>query len=152
MKKILIMALSMGLFMASCKKETVTVTETVTVDSSQPNGTFTVAKSGTLVEQNGTGTMGTVQLGTDSQGAQFLKLTGGYTSNFGTGTINVYLSTSDTYTADPMNGNPDLKLVGISQTAGDKYYKIAPAAGAQFDNVILWCATAGIPFGHAPLN
>lgn len=152
MKKVFFLILSGALFFASCKKETTTVTETVTVDSSMPVGAFTVMKSGSFVDQNGAGSTGMAQLGKDSQGTQFLKLTGGYTSNFGTGTLAVYLSTSMTYTADPMNGNPDLKLLGISQKAGDTYYKISPDAAAQFNHVILWCATAGVPFGYAPLN
>jgi hypothetical protein len=150
--RLLFIALIASVAFTSCKKETETITETVTVDGSQPVGTFTEMKSGTLVEQNATGTTGTVKLGTDSEGTQFLKLTGGFNSNFGTGTLIAYLSTSAEYMADPANGNPDLKLVGPVTAAGDRFIKIAPAAGAQFDHVILWCASAGIPFGYAPLN
>lgn len=150
--RLLFIALIASIAFTSCKKETETITETVTVDGSQPVGTFSIMKSGTLVEQNSTGTTGTVQLGTDAEGTQFLKLTGGFNSNFGTGTLIAYLSTSSTYMADPANGNPDLKLVGQVPAGGDRYLKIAPAAGAQFDNVILWCASAGIPFGYATLN
>jgi hypothetical protein len=151
MKTFLACALSL-VMMVSCKKETETITETVTVDSSQPRGAFSVMKSGTLMEQNSTGTSGVVQLGTDEDGTQFLKLTNGFTSNFGTGTLVVYMSTSMNYVADPGNGNPDLKLIGNVSAGGDRYFKIAPAAGAQFDHVILWCASAGIPFGYAALN
>lgn len=151
MKTIIVCAFSL-LMLASCKKETETITETVTVDSSMPRGAFIVSKSGGLVEQNGTGTMGTVQLGSDEDGVQFLKLTNGFTSNFGTGTIVVYMSTTMNYVADPGNGNPDLKLIGNVTSGGDRYFKIAPSADAQFDHVILWCASAGIPFGYAALN
>lgn len=150
--RLLFIALIASLAFTSCKKETETITETVTVDGSQPVGTFTVMKSGMLVEQNATGTMGTAQLGTDSEGTQFLKFTGGFNSNFGTGTLIAYLSTSSEYMADPANGNPDLKLVGPVTAAGDRYLKVSPVAGAQFDNVILWCASAGVSFGFAPLN
>ncbi|MDZ4751079.1 MAG: hypothetical protein SGI87_05650 [Flavobacteriales bacterium] len=151
MKTILLCAFAALLF-TSCEKETETITNTVMVDTSQPRGTFTVSKSGALVEQNSTGTAGVAQLGTDEDGVQFLKLSGGFTSNFATGTLVVYLSTSMDYVADPGNGNPDLKLIGNVNSGGDRYFKIAPASGSQFDHVILWCASASIPFGYAALN
>ncbi|MFM1932878.1 MAG: hypothetical protein RL226_2181 [Bacteroidota bacterium] len=138
--------------LTACKKETETITETVMVDGSQPVGAFTAMSSGTLVEQNDTGTMGTVQLGKDSENTQFIRFSSNFNSTFATGTLIVYLSTSMNYVADPGNGNPDLKLVGPITQAGESYLKISPEAGDQFDHVILWCASAGVPFGYAALN
>ena len=131
--------------MTSCSKDAVTTT----IDSSQPNGAFTATKTGTFVEQNQTGSAGTAQLGTDSKGTQFLKFGSDFKTNFGTGTVSVYLSTSMTFTASPGTGNPDLKLIGPVSKAGENYFKISPAADSKFTYVILWCGTANIPFGNA---
>jgi hypothetical protein len=126
--------------------------DVVTIDSAKPDGTFTVAKDGTFVEQNATGSTGTTSLGTDSKGTEFLMFGSNFNTNLATGTVTVYLSTSMTYTADPGNGNPDLLLVGIVNQAGENYFKIDPAAPAKFTHVILWCGSANIPFGYAALN
>lgn len=146
MKKLLIIASAL-LFAVACNDE-----KTITIDTSKPDGAYTAAKTGTFVEQNSAGSAGTAQLGTDSKGTQFLKFGPNYTTNFGTGTVSVYLSTSMTFMADPGNGNPDLKLVGPSLKAGETYFKIDPAAAEKFKYVILWCGTASIPFGYAELK
>ncbi|MDX1907118.1 MAG: DM13 domain-containing protein [Bacteroidia bacterium] len=127
-------------------------TEEVIIDSSLPQGTFSVARSGSFVEQNSTGSTGMAQLGTDEDGVQFVKFGTSFSTNFATGTVTVYLSKSQTYMADPANGNPSLRLVGITQKGGEQYFKVDPAVGSEFTHVILWCASAGVPFGYAPLN
>lgn len=152
MKKVLLIA-SIALFsLSSCKKETETVIETVTVNADQPNGTFSAQRSGTFVEQNSTGTMGEARIGNDSNGDQFVYLTNGFISNFGTGTLTIYLSTSMDYVPDPMNGNPNLKLLGVVTQSGNQYYKVDMPVEENFSHVILWCASANIPFGYAALN
>lgn len=148
MKKLIYIFAIAAIGLSSCSKDA----ETITVDSSQPNGTFTVNKSGTFVAQNSTPTAGMAQLGTDSKGVQFLKFSSSFTTQFATGTVSVYLSTSMNFVASPGTGNPDLKLIGPVLKAGEVYFKIAPAADAKFTHVILWCGTASIPFGNAPLN
>ncbi|MCC6461203.1 MAG: DM13 domain-containing protein [Saprospiraceae bacterium] len=134
-------------FFTACSKET-----EVIVDSSQPQGTFSVAKSGTFVEQNATGSKGTTQLGTDGKGAQFLKFGSDFGTSFATGTVTVYLSTSMTFTPDPANGNPALRLVGPVNKAGENYFLLDPVADTKFTHVILWCASANVPFGYARLQ
>jgi len=129
-----------------------TPTQTITVDSSMPVGMFTSNMSGTFTEQNGTGSAGTAQLGVDSDGTQFLRFSNDFTSDFGTGTITVYLSTSDEAMFDPANGNPEVRIVAPVTSGGEKFFKLDPEADAQFDHVILWCGSAGIPFGFAELN
>lgn len=126
--------------------------EEVIIDPTIPTGTFSVARSGSIVEQNGTGSTGAVELGTDEDGEQFLRFGDDFTTNFATGTVTVYLSTSDTFTADPMNGNPDLTLLGVTKTGGEQYFQVSPATTDNFTHVILWCASANIPFGNAELN
>jgi Electron transfer DM13 len=137
-----------GLFtLTSCEKEV-----EVIVDSAAPNGTFTAAKSGTFVEQNATGSKGAVKLGTDSKSVQFLQLGSDFSTNFGTGTVTVYLSTSKDFKADPMKGNPDLRLLGGVTKGGMANFKLDPKADAKFTHVILWCASANVPFGFAELK
>ena len=149
MKKTLFMIFAIAFVaLTSCKKDT----ETVTVDSSQPSGTFTVSKTGTLVAQNSTPTAGTVQTGVDASGTSFLKLGTNFTTALGTGTVSVYLSTSSTFRASPGTGNPDLQLVGIVKANGEAFYKLTAAPASKFTHVIMWCGSANIPFGNAPLN
>jgi hypothetical protein len=126
--------------------------DVLTIDSAKPEGTFTIARDGSFMEQNSTGSMGTAALGSDSQGTEFLKFESDFNTNLATGTVTVYLSTSMTYMADPGNGNPDLLLVGIVNKSGENYFKIDPAAPSKFTHVILWCGSANIPFGYAELN
>lgn len=132
-------------FLASCAED-------VIIDPTLPQGEFTVTRSGNLVDQNGAGSMGVTEIGTDEEGTQFLRLGNNFTTKFSTGTVTVYLSTSETYVADPGNGNPALRLLGVTSAAGEQYFRIAPAAGNNFTHVIIWCASAGIPFGNARLQ
>lgn len=146
---ILLTSLASVAIMSSCEKDE-DPTEVVR-DSSKPSGEFTASMSGTFVEQNSSGTMGTVYLGKDEEGTQFLKLGTDFETNLATGTVSIYLSTSDTYTADPGSGNPDLRLVGIALENGKAYYKLDPEADSKFTHVIAWCGSANIPFGNAEL-
>lgn len=136
--------------------ETVTVTETdtvtVEVDSSLPIGDFTVARQGTLTAESGTPTEGAVELGADTQNTSFLRFGDDFMTELGTGTVGIFLSTSETYTPDPGNGNPDLRLVGNVKANGEMFVKLDEAPEAKFTHVILWCATANIPFGNAELQ
>ena len=127
-------------------------TEEVIIDPTLPTGDFSADRSGTFVEQNGTGSAGTAEIGTDDDGEQFVRFGSNFTTNFATGTVTVYLSTSETFTADPGNGNPALRLLGVTRAGGEQFFKVDPAAGNNFTHVILWCASANIPFGYAALN
>ncbi|TAE55104.1 MAG: hypothetical protein EAZ89_06005 [Bacteroidetes bacterium] len=142
---ILTLGLLSLLFLSACKEE-------VIIDPTQPSGAFTASRTGTFIAQNATGSAGMASLGTDEDGAQFLKLGSDFTTNFATGTVTVYLSKGQTYTADPANGNPSLRLLGVTRKAGEQYFKLETAVGADFTHVILWCASANVPFGYAPLN
>jgi hypothetical protein len=148
MKKFIYLFSIVAFGITSCTKDAVTVT----VDSSKPDGTFTPMKTGTFTAQNSTPTVGMAQLGKDAKGIQFLKFGTDFKTEFATGTVSVYLSTTMTFTASPGTGNPDLKLVGPVSKAGENYFKLDPAADAKFTYVILWCGTANIPFGNAKLN
>lgn len=136
----------------SCSSDDSVEPETITIDTAQPNGTFTSSAIGDFVEENGSGSDGSASLGTDTDGTQFIEFSSDFTTNFATGTVTVYLSTSDTYTADPGNGNPDLLLVGPVKSGGSSYLKVDPTAASKFTHVILWCGSANVPFGNAELK
>jgi hypothetical protein len=148
--KYLFFAVLSGMFVAastSCSKE-----EIIEVDLSQPQGAFTSSKSGSIVGQSDTGSKGAVNLGKDSKNTSFLKFGSDFTTVLATGTVSVYLSTSQNYVADPGAGNPNLKLVGIVQKNGEQYFKMTSEPEAKFNHVILWCGSAGVPFGYAKLQ
>ncbi len=147
MKKLFSIALVALLFSSCGKDDTV-----VTVDSSQPNGAFTVVRSGTLTAENGTPTKGLIALGKDAQGTNFLRLGSDFVTELGTGTVTVYLSTSANFVASPGTGNPALKLVGTAGKNGEAFYKLSADPGSSFTHVLIWCATANIKFGNGRLN
>ncbi|MBT32958.1 MAG: hypothetical protein CMO01_25145 [Thalassobius sp.] len=124
----------------------------IIIDSSLPTGTFTASRSGSLTAQNGTPTSGSVDLGTDEDGVTYLHFGSNFTTELGTGTVTIYLSTSDTFMADPANGNPDLILVGVVDENGESYFKISKTVSSSFTHVIIWCGSANIPFGNAQLQ
>ncbi len=126
--------------------------ETITIDSSRPVGDLVVSKQGNLVAQSGTPTKGTVQLGKDSEGTDFLRFSNDFTTDLGTGTVAIYFSTSSEYNADPANGNPDLRLIGNVASNGEMFIKLDQEPESKFTHIILWCATADIPFGNAELQ
>jgi hypothetical protein len=123
-----------------------------TIDTALPQGAFTSQKAGTFIAQNGTNSKGMVALGSDIKSNTFLKLGSDFTTVLATGTVTVYMSTSDMFKADPMKGNPDLKLVGIIAKNGEQFLKLPNAADSKFNHVILWCGSANIPFGYAKLQ
>lgn len=147
LKKISIILLAAA-FIIGCSDDE----ETITIDSSQPQGDFNVQLSGTFAGDNGTTSRGTVEIGTDNTSTQFLRLGSNFETAVATGTVAVYLSTSDTYTADPMSGNPDLQLIGSVSVNGEAFFKVKPVAAAKFTHVILWCTSVGVQFGNAELN
>ncbi len=137
--------LALAAMVISCKDD-------VIADPNQPTGTFTSQRTGTFVAQNGTASAGTAQIGTDENGDQFVKLGSDFTSTFATGTLTIYLSKGATYMADPGNGNPTLRLLGVVRAGGEQYFKVTTPVTSDFNYVILWCGSASIPFGNAPLN
>lgn len=126
--------------------------ETITIDSALPNGNLIVERTGGLTAENGTPTTGTVELGKDLENVDFLRFSSNFTTELATGTVSVYFSTSSVFVADPGNGNPDLILIGGVQKNGEQFFKLNTAIPSNFTHVILWCNTAGIPFGNAQLQ
>lgn len=137
------------LAIVGCSQQT---PEEIIIDSSQPQGAFVAMRSGNFVEQNGTGTSGMAALGEDEEGTQFLRFGDSFMTNTATGTVTVYLSTSEMYQPDPANGNPDLFLIGAVRSNGENFFKLDSSVDSKFTHVILWCGSANIPFGYAELN
>ncbi len=149
MKSSLLLGLAFSfLTFLSCTKES----DEVIIDSSLPQGAFVASKSGTIVEQSDTKSTGTITLGKDAKGTEFLKFGSDFATVLATGTVSVYLSTSAVFTASPGTGNPDLRLVGPVAKNGELYFKMDPTVPSKFTHVILWCGTAGVPFGYANLK
>lgn len=144
-------ALSSAVLM-SCGDDEDPEPETVieTVDSSQPMGETSTTKMGVLVEENDTGTKGTAKIIKDADGIYFLELGSDFETNLGTGTVSVFLAKSAVF----KTGMPDGSQMAVGTIAknGLTYFKLSSAPDAAFTHVILWCSTAGIPFGNAELK
>ncbi|PHN06900.1 DM13 domain-containing protein [Flavilitoribacter nigricans] len=140
--------LVLGVTFTACEKDG----DTQIIDSSQPVGAFMTDRSGDFIAQNGTPTTGMAAVGTDEDGNTFLRFNNEFTTELGTGTVSVYLSTSDEFKPDPGNGNPDLRLIGAVSQNGENYFRVSSSVASQFSHVILWCGSANIPFGYAPLQ
>ncbi|MEM9848814.1 MAG: DM13 domain-containing protein [Bacteroidota bacterium] len=135
--------------LVSCDEDADTVE---IIDSSLPTGDLQVNQSGTFTAQNDTPTAGTVQIGVDDDNRSFLSLSDDFTTAVATGTVTVYLSTSEAFITDPGNGNPDLRLIGAVQENGAHFFEVEGGVDSKFTHVILWCASANIPFGFASLG
>jgi hypothetical protein len=147
MKKLFILFFLMGIL--SCSEDE----KPVTVDLSKPQGAFTAERTGNFVAQSGTNSAGTASIGKDSQNTQFLMFGSSFNTALATGTVTVYLSTTDTFVADPANGNPNLLLLGPVRAAGENFFRIPDGTNtAKFTHVILWCGSVGVPFGNANLR
>jgi hypothetical protein len=148
MKKVLIIFYVAFLGLVSCADDK----DPVTLDPTRPTGSFSVARSGNFLDQNSAGSMGTAALGSDSQGKEFLQFSPDFNTALATGTVTVYLSTSNTFMADPGNGNPNLLIVGPVRMAGENFFSIPSGINTtKYTHVLLWCGSVGIPFGNAPL-
>jgi len=149
MKKSLILLYVAFLGIISCSDDK----DPVFVDSTKPTGTFEIKRSGTFIDENKAGSTGMASLGVDSQGKEFLKFDENFKTALATGTVTVYLSTSSKFMADPENGNPNLLAIGPVRMAGENYFSIpAGTSTAKYTHVLLWCGSAGIPFGHAEIK
>ncbi|MBB6327403.1 hypothetical protein FHS59_003046 [Algoriphagus iocasae] len=149
MKKIILLFYVTFLGLVACSDDT----DPVIIDPTIPQGTFDVQRMGNFTDQNGAGSTGSASLGVDSEGSQFLQFGSNFNTALATGTVTVFLSTSDTFTPDPANGNPELLALGVVRMSGTNYFLIPSGANtSKYSHVILWCGSVGIPFGNAPLN
>jgi hypothetical protein len=118
-------------------------------DQVEVTGPVTVLKTGTLNAQSSTNTKGMFQVVTNAEGKYFVRLTEDFTTKFSTGTVTVYLSTSDRL---QLSTSGSFQLVSIVGKAGEHFFPLTSAPDAKFTHGIIWCGAAAIPFGFAPLN
>jgi hypothetical protein len=169
--KILFLSFSTVAIFAACKKEeakteTITVTETVTQFSAAPVQPVTVLKAGTIVnETNQAGTtVGSLCIQKDANGCNFIVLNADFNSNFGTGTLAVYLAATneniDTQRGEAGSaGNANILAAGFALGGGEQYYRL-PANTSQgevfdienYNYVVFYCENASVNFGNAQLN
>jgi len=146
----LTLALVGALFIVSCHSDTMKDADKMKpVDEAEVTGPISVIKTGTLTAQSSTNTLGMVQLVTNSENKYFVRLTENFTTKFSTGTVTVYLSTSDRL---QLNSSGTFQLVSIVGKAGEHFFPLTAAPDAKFTHGIIWCGAAAIPFGFAPLN
>ena len=119
------------------------------VDASKPAGTFNVNRSGVFQKQNGYNAEGNVEIGTDDETKQWLHFADNFNASLSTGAVTVYLSKNQNLTLNTSNSFLRVELV---TKPGEHFYKIDPAANADFKFAILWCASAGVQFGNAELK
>lgn len=139
---------ALAMFTTSCSDDG----ETIIIDSSEPMGNLSVERSGTFTPQNNKPTQGAAELGRDEDNVTFLRFSDDFSTDLATGTVTVYLSTSETFMRDPGNGNPDIQLLGAVSGTGEEFYRIEGGVDSKFTHVILWCDSVEIPFGFAPLQ
>jgi hypothetical protein len=138
------------IMLASCDSESMKDADKMKpVDNVAVTGPITVVKTGSLTAQSSTNTLGMVQLVTNQDGKFFVRLTENFTTKFSTGTVTVYLSTSDKL---QLSTSGTFQLVSIVGKAGEHFFPLTAAPDSKFTHGIIWCGAAAIPFGFAPLN
>ena len=138
----------------ACSK---TADSTVT-PANGPIGTTTTLKKGTLKAENGTPTAGMVSVVRDSNNDEYVAMGSDFKSDFGTGTVAVYLAKTGaniksqrTTSAGAPNGLGNVLAVGFVSKNGQQYLKL-PATSSAFSYVVFYCETVEINFGNAPLQ
>lgn len=109
-------------------------------------GIVEVLNTGTFTSQNGSNTMGMIDLVSDESGSFFIKLGSDFTSSFHTGTVTIYLSTSKNLT---LSEKSSFQLVALVNEPGEHFLKLENFPNTKFSHGILWCGAAAIPFGFA---
>ncbi|SFT37373.1 hypothetical protein SAMN04489724_0467 [Algoriphagus locisalis] len=118
-------------------------------DAVEVDGPITVLRTGSLLAQSGTSTKGMVQLVEAKDGKLFLRLTEDFTSKFTTGTVTVYLSTSNRL---KLAESDSFQLVSIVGKSGEHFFSLTGPPSSKFTHGIIWCGAAAIPFGFAELK
>lgn len=140
---------SLAFVSTSCEEDDVDPV-TVTIDSSQPQGTITVSKSGTFIAQNDAPTQGMAELVQDESGAYFVSLSDDFTTQLATGTVSLFLAQQAAFKTGMPDGTQ--RAVGAINSNGAQSFKVVmPEGVGAFTHVVLWCSTAGVQFGYAPL-
>lgn len=152
MKKIsrlAILLISATIWYACDSTGTENIDPMVPVDPVAVSGPITVLKTGSLTAQSSTNTNGMIQIVTNQDGQYFVRLTEDFTTKFSTGTVTVYLSTSEQL---QLSSAGSFQLVSIVGKAGEHFFPLTGNLDPKFGHGIIWCGAAAIPFGFAPLK
>ena len=118
-------------------------------DNEMVMGQVDVIKSGNLTAQSSTNTQGNVAIVKDKDGKHFVRLSENFTTKFSTGTVTVYLATSQTLN---LESSSSFQLVSIVGKPGEQFFSLSGLPDAKFTHVIIWCGAAAIPFGFARME
>ena len=123
-----------------------------TVSTPDPVGNLASLKTGTIAPQNGTPTTGTLALVRDNQNQEYVQLNMDFMSDFHTGTVTVYLAKAATNIgAQRTAAASNVKAVGFVNKNGKQFLRL-DGSSANFSHVVIYCETAEINFGAAPLQ
>ncbi len=140
-----------ALGVAGCKSDPVQPI----INNNGPVAPTTVLRTGTLTAENGTPTAGSVSVIRDANNDQWVTFGSNFTSSFATGTVTVYLAKAASRIGDqrvlPPPPVPNILAAGFVSSNGAQALKL-PASSTGFGYVVLYCETAEINFGNAPLN
>ncbi|MBN7818020.1 DcrB/PsbP domain-containing protein [Algoriphagus pacificus] len=106
-------------------------------------------KTGTLNSQSGTNTKGMIEIVSDDAGKYFLRLGKDFVSDFHTGTVTVYLSTTNKL---KLSESGSFQLVSVVNQNGEHFFNLPNLPDSKFTHGIIWCGAAGIPFGNGEFN
>ena len=118
-------------------------------DTSSVIGQVDILKSGTLSSQSSTNTKGMVAIVKDANGKYFVQLSDSFTTKFSTGTVTVYLATSQVLN---LTTSSSYQLVAVVGKPGEQYFSLPGLPDSKFTHAIIWCGAAAIPFGFAMLE
>ena len=140
---------------AACKESSMNSTPQ---PANGPVGTTTALRTGTLKAENGTPTVGMVSVVRDANSDEYVALADDFKSDFGTGTVAVYLAKSAaniksqrTKADGSPNGAGNVLAIGFLSKNGKQYLKL-PTVSTGFSYLVLYCETVEINFGNAPLQ
>ncbi|PZV87206.1 hypothetical protein CLV31_10178 [Algoriphagus aquaeductus] len=117
--------------------------------STEIEGPLEVLKRGTLSNQSGAGTRGTMELLKGPTNKYYIGLSENFTTKFSTGTVTVYLSTSASLR---LNESGSFMLLGLANRPGVHFFELPGSLDPKFTHGIIWCGAAGIPFGNTLLE
>jgi hypothetical protein len=154
MKKcILPIVVAAVLVIGGCKKDDPAPAQTIINNGPVPP--TTTLRTGTLVAENATPTAGMVSIVRDANNEEWISFASNFTSTFATGTVAVYLAKSNARIGSqrtlPPPPVPNILSVGFVSMNGAQAIKI-PGSSTGFSHVVLYCETAEINFGNAPMN
>lgn len=145
----LMFVLVMMIGVLSCKSDDPI---TMASNSTTPPPSRTILKTGVFTGQNGYATSGGVDVVRDSSGAEFVVTKSDFRVSGGAGTITAWLT--DATGAGNLNSSSVKLQVGTinSGFAGVYAFPVQGAMASSYSHIVMFCQSARINFGNAPLQ